>query len=127
MRRFMTLFSASALFVAGSFVGSAQDKTKPANESKEVQQDTKTMTSQGTSKTSTDTINGKIETFEAGKTLKVSVPGKIVTTRSFSLNSKDWTYHVSSGLKAGEWVKVVEKTDAKGHKTLTVQPSSSRS
>ena len=53
----------------------------------------------------------------------MTVPGKIVTTKSFDLDSKDETVNVSPKIKMGDWVSVVEKTDNSGHKTVTVKPS----
>jgi hypothetical protein len=63
-------------------------KAAASKQSKEVQQDTKTMTANKTAKTSTDTVVGKIESYEAGKSIKVTVPGKIVSTKSFDLDGK---------------------------------------
>ena len=110
-----------SVFALASFA--AQDKATASKQSKEVQQDTKTMTANKTAKTSTDTVVGKVESYEAGKSIKVTVPGKIVSTKSFDLDSKDATVNVAPNLKVGEWVSVVEKTDANGHKTVTVKPS----
>lgn len=124
MRRLMVPFCAVALILAGTSAGSANDKSAAAKETKEVQQDTKTITNNGTTKTSTDTIYGKVESYDPGKSIKVTIPGKIVSTKSFDLNTKDWTYHVARNLKAGQFVEVIEKTDNAGHKTLSVQPSS---
>jgi hypothetical protein len=106
--------------------GVAQDKSRAATESTEVQQNTKTATNSGTDKTSRDTVYGQVESFEAGKSLKVTVPGKVVNTKSFSLDSNDWTYKVPNNLKVGDWVKVREMTASNGHKTLTVQHSAKR-
>jgi|ERR1051325_1828880 hypothetical protein len=125
MKKFMTPFCATALLLMGTMAGSAQDRSSDAKQSKEVQQDTKTMTNNGTTKSSVDTVNGKVESYDAGKSLKVSVPGKIITSKSFSLDSKDYTYNVASDLKPGDWVTVSEKTDNRGHKTLTVKHSKS--
>ena len=123
MRRHTMPLCAAAILTTGMFVASAQDRTKPANQSSEVQQNTTTRTADRTDKTSADTIYGKVESYEAGKSLKVSVPGKIINTKSYSLDSKDETYHVASNLNTGDWVKVTEVTDPNGHKTLTVERS----
>jgi len=126
MKTLITCVCATAFICAGTFAA-AQDKSMAAKQSKEVQQETKTSTAKGTAKVTTDTVNGKIETFEAGKSIKVTVPGKIVSTKSWSLDDKDWTYHVPSTLKPGDWVTVSEKTDSNGHKSLTIQHSSNKS
>jgi hypothetical protein len=104
----------------------AQDKGTASKQSKEVQQDTKTMTADKTAKTSTDTVYGKVESYDPGKSIKVTVPGTIVSTKSFSLDDKNETINVASSVKVGEWVSVVEKTDNNGHKSVTVSPSSEK-
>ena len=108
----------SFIFASGSFA--AQDKATAAKQSKEVQQDTKTTTSSKTMKTSTDRVYGKVESYEPGKSIKVTVPGKIVSTKSFDLNDKDTTVNVAPALKTGDWVSVTERTGNNGHKTVTV-------
>jgi hypothetical protein len=74
----------------------AQDKSTAAKQGKEVQQETKT------------------------------VPGKIISTKSFDLDDKNTTVNVAPTVKTGGWVSVVEKTDSNGHKTVTVKPSSQK-
>jgi hypothetical protein len=123
MKTLMTCVCTAALVCAGTFAA-AQDKSTASKQSKEVQQETKTSTAKGTTKVKTDTVNGKVESFEAGKSIKVTVPGKIVSTKSWSLDDKDWTYQVPGDVKPGDWVTVSEKTDSNGHKSLTVQHSS---
>lgn len=126
MKAFTTYACAAAL-VCGGALASAQDKPAPSKQSQEVQQETKTSNDKGTAKTTTDTVNGKIESFEPGKAIKVTVPGKVASTKSWDLDKKDWTYHVAPNLKPGQWVMVSEKTDNNGHKTLTVQHSTKKS
>src|SRR5690242_20292738 len=123
MRRFITPIIAAALVSTGMIAAQAQDKSNAAKQSSEVQQTTKTQTADRTEKTSTDTVYGKVESYEAGKSLKVTVPGKIVTTKSFDLDDKNTTVNVAPTIKTGGWVSVVEKTDSNGHKTVTVKPS----
>jgi hypothetical protein len=110
-------------------VASAQDKGTAAKSSTETQQTTKTMTSGKTVKTTTDVVTGKVEKYDEGKSMSVTVPGKISSTKSFDLNTKDETYKMPSTLKVGDWVTVRESTDNSGHKTMTVthaKPSASR-
>ena len=126
MKTLITCVCTTALICAGTFAA-PQDKSTAAKQSKEVQQETKTSTATGTTKVTTDTVNGQIESFEPGKSLKVTVPGKMVSTKSWSLGEKDWTYHMPSNLKPGAWVTVSEKTDSNGHKSLTVQHSTNKS
>jgi ABC-type oligopeptide transport system substrate-binding subunit len=127
MKAFITCLCAAALTCSGTLVSVAQDKSTASKQSKEVQQETKTSTGRGTAKTTADIVNGRVESYDPGKSLKVTVPGKIVSTKSWDLDNKDWTYHVVPNMKAGEWVRVSEKTDTNGHKTLTVQHSTNKS
>jgi uncharacterized protein YxeA len=120
------LTTVCAISLALGTASFAQNKGTAAGQSKEVQQDTKTTTADKTAKTATDTVYGKIESYEPGKSIKVTVPGKLVTTKSFDLDDKNTTVDVASSLKVGEWVSVVEKTDGNGHKTITVKPSSEK-
>ena len=124
MKILVTPCCAAALIIFGSGAGFAQDTSAASKQSQETQQQSKTTNGNNqTAKVTTDTVHGRIESFEPGKSLKVTVPGKIVSTKSFDLNSKDYTYNVSPNLKQGEWVTVTEKTDNNGHKTLTVHAS----
>jgi hypothetical protein len=72
---------------------------------------------------STDTVYGKVENYEAGKSIKVTVPGTIVSTKTFDLGDKDTTVNVAANVNAGDWVSVVQKTDSTGHKSVTVKHS----
>jgi hypothetical protein len=121
MKTLMTSVCTTALICAGAFA--AQDKSTASKKSQEVQQETKTTDAKGTTKVKTDMVTGKIESFEPGKSIKVTVPGKMVSTKSWSLDDKDWTYQVPENLKTGDWVTVSEKTDNNGHKTLMVKHS----
>src|SRR5437667_11354705 len=118
MKTILTGVCALALSFAGSSF--AQDKSTAAKSSKETQQSTKTMTSSKTTKTEVEVVSGKVDSYEPGKSISVTVPGKIVKTKSFDLDSKNETVHMASNLKKGDWVTVREKTANNGHKTLTV-------
>jgi len=120
MKSILTCAIASAFAVA-SFA--AQDKATASKQSKEVQQETKTTTANKTAKVSTETVRGKVESYEPGKSIRVTVPGKTASTKSFDVDSKDTTVNVASDVKTGEWVSVVEKTDSNGHKSVTVKLS----
>ena len=124
MKNLLTTMCAISLIFAGASF--AQDKATAAKHSKEVQQDTKTSTANRTVKTSTDTVYGKVESYEPGKSIKVTVPGKIISTKSFDLDDKDTTVNVAPDLKKGEWVSVMERTGNNGHKNITIKHSSER-
>jgi hypothetical protein len=123
MIKFVNCLCTTALVCTGTFAAT-QDKSSASQQSQEVQQETKASTAQGTTKMKTDTVSGKIESFDPGKSIKITVPGKIVSSRSWSLNNKDWTYNVPNNLKPGDWIRINEKTDNSGHKTVTIQHSS---
>jgi hypothetical protein len=125
MKVLISSICTTALVCVGTLAG-AQDKSTASKQSQEVQQETTTSTIKGTAKVKTDVVKGQVETFEPGKSIKVTVPGKIVSTKSWSLDDKGWTYHLPSNLKPDDWVTVSEKTDSNGHKTLTIQHSSSK-
>jgi hypothetical protein len=124
MKTILTTVCAISFVVASASF--AQDKGTAAGQSKEVQQETKTTTGKKTAKTSTDTVYGKVESYDPGKSIKVTVPGKIITTKSFDLDDKNTTVNVAPTVKTGGWVSVVEKTYSNGHKTVTVKPSSQK-
>jgi Ni/Co efflux regulator RcnB len=124
MKTILTTVCAISFVIASTSF--AQDKGTAAKQSKEVQQETKTTTANKTAKTSTDTVYGKVESYEPGKSIKVTVPGKIISTKSFDLDDKNTTVNVAPTVKTGGWVSVVEKTDSNGHKTVTVKPSSQK-
>jgi len=77
----------------------AQDKATASKQSQDVQQQTKTTTANKTAEVSTETVHGKVESYEPGKSIKVTVPGKTASTKSFDLNSKDMTVNVASDMK----------------------------
>lgn len=121
MKKTTLVCAIATVFTVASFA--AQDKAADAKHSKEVKQETKSMTAKGTAKAATDTVVGKVESYEPGKSITVAAPGKIASTKSFDLDAKDTTVNVAPNVKVGERVSVVEKTDNNGHKTVTVKPA----
>jgi hypothetical protein len=61
-----------------------------------------------------------------GKSIKITVPGKIASTKSYDLDAKDTTVNVAPGVKDGEWASVTENTDSNGYKTVTVKQSAGK-
>jgi hypothetical protein len=98
----------------------AQDKSTAAKSSTDTQQTTTKTMNGKTVKSNTEVVTGQVDSYEAGKSLSVTVPGKIVKTKSFDLNDKNETVHMSSTIKKGDWVTVRETTNNNGHKTVTV-------
>src|SRR5947208_209508 len=108
-----TLPTLTAVVLFFSVNAPAQDAPKKSTEQKE---ETKTTTGTGTTKTSSDTVYGKVESYDPGKSIKVTVPGTVMTSKTFDLSGSDITANVPSSIKVGDWVRVREKTDNKGHK-----------
>ena len=125
MKQILLTTACAAALLGGGVLTAANrnsaDRNAPAKASKEVVQDIKTTTDSGTTKATIDTVYGKVEAYDLNKSIKMSVPGKLVTSKSFDLTSKDETMNVASGLKVGDWAKAEEKTDDNGHKTLTIE------
>jgi hypothetical protein len=126
MRFILTTTCAAALLGAGLVGAANRNSNDPSTASKEVTQDTKVMTNSGTTTTSTDTVYGRVEGYDLNKSIKVSAPGKVSSSKSFDLTKNDETKNIASGIKVGDWVKVQQTTDNNGHKTLTIEPSSER-
>ena len=126
MKLILTTACAAALLGGGILTATDRNSADrnsqdPAKASKEVVQDIKTTTASGTTKTTIDTGYGKVEAYDQNKSLKMSLPGKLVTSKSFDLTSNHEIMNVAPDLKVGDWVKAQEKTDNNGHKTLTVE------
>ncbi|HLK51398.1 MAG TPA: hypothetical protein VKT49_24825 [Bryobacteraceae bacterium] len=139
MKRILTTTCMAALLgagIAGAQTHNANDPNPAytrdqntratSNASKEVTQDTKTITNSGTTTKSTDTVYGKIESYDLNKSMKVSAPGKVVTSKTFDLSAKNETVNAAPGLKVGDWVSVRQQTDNNGHKTITIERSTER-
>ena len=128
MKLILTTACAAALLGGGILTATDRNSADrnsqdPAKASKEVVQDLKTTTDSGTTKTTIDTVYGKVEAYDQNKSIKMSVPRKLVTSKSFDLTSNHEIMNVAPDLKVGDWVKAQEKTDNNGHKTLTVERS----
>jgi hypothetical protein len=104
----------------------AADKKSAAQNSSDQKEDTKTVTNGGTSQTNADIVYGKVEGYEPGRSIKVSVPGIILTSKTFDLTGKDLTAKVPGSVKVGDWVHVHETTDKHGRKAVTVSPSTEK-
>ena len=124
MKKILATMSVVTLFSGLSLVATAQDKSKDKpTGSYESKSTNTTTTDSGTTKTTSDTMYGKVEEYQPGKSIKITTPGKTEGTKTFDLNVKDATYHVASNLKVGDWVSVTEKTDNHGRKITTISHS----
>ena len=63
---------------------------------------------------------GTVKAYEPGKTIEVEAKG---APHTYDLTSPDTTYTIAPDLEVGAKVKLVEKTDAAGHKTVTIEPT----
>ena len=95
-------------------------KTKGSTEKVE---STKITTDAGTTKTSTDTLNGEVEQYQPGKWIRISTPGKTEGSRTIDLAGSNVTAQVAPNVKSGDWVSITEKTANNGHKTVRVEHS----
>ena len=114
-----TLISVLSLVAGVGFARPADTAsgTTTATESKST---TKTKSPSGTMKTKTHTATGTVKEFESGKKIVVMTANK--KDRSWDLDDKDVSYDVDSAIAVGQKVKVIEKTDAEGHKSVMVSP-----
>lgn len=117
MRTLLATGCAAGLLLAGNLA------VAQSSNSEQVNRDKTTQTQNETTKTKSDTVYGKVESYQPGKSLKVSVPGKIVKSKSFDLDDKNETVNIASNVKVGDWVRVQQRTDNNGHKRITVKES----
>src|SRR6185295_10232548 len=118
MRKKLLLSVVSTAFLAaGAYAADDQNKAKrdPSQTSVEQTRQTSTTTSTGTVKAKTETVIGEVKSFEPGKSIEVSVPGKIIKNRTFDLDDKDTVAKVDPVIAVGSRVKVTMKTDNNGH------------
>jgi hypothetical protein len=65
-------------------------------------------------------VTGTVKAFEAGKSIEVDAKG---TSHKYDLTSADTTYTINPDVAVGSEVKLTERTDSSGHKTVTIEPS----
>lgn len=124
MKTLLTIACTSGLLLIPAV---SQTPRQDSRQSTQVSKEQTTETNNGTTKTKGDVYYGKVENYESGKTLKVSVPGKLENTKSFDLDERDQTVDIASNVKVGDWVRVEQKKDNNGHMTLTVKESKKHS
>jgi hypothetical protein len=124
MKTLLTVLCTSGLILG--IPAMAQTPRQDSRQSTQVSKEKTTETNSGSVKTKSEIYYGKVESYEPGKTLKVSVPGKLENTTSFDLDEKDETVNIPSNVKVGDWVRVDQQKDNNGHTTLTVKESTKR-
>jgi len=127
LHKLLGVLFAGALLVSPSFAQDDKDKygDKDKDKSKtstETTTDTKRTTSSGTTHMKSEVLMGEVKSYEPGKSIEVTTPGKLKKSRTFDLNDKDVTATVDPGVAVGSHVKITMKTDNNGHKTLMVEP-----
>lgn len=115
MRTLLATGCTAALLLAGNLAVAQSSNSEQVNRNKT------TETQNGSTNTKSDTVYGKVEAYQPGKSLKVSVPGKIVKSKTFDLDDKNETVNIASTVKVGDWVRVQQKTDNNGNKVITVK------
>ena len=126
MKFILTPVCAVILMVSGTTLVSAQNKSEASKQSKETTQTNKVQTDNGTAKENNDLVYGKVEKYEPGKSINVTVPGTLIKTKTFDLDDKNTTYKVPSNIKTGDWVSVLEKDGPDGHKSVTIKHSAKK-
>ncbi|SRR5579884_300990 len=111
-----TVFSA-ALAMAG--VGYAQTQSNSPSS----QNPASTSQSTSTSHAKTRTMTGEVKDYTAGKSLEVTTRGN--RTQKFDLSDPNMTANIDPSVAVGTRVRIMESTDASGHKTLDVKPAGS--
>src|SRR6476469_7895102 len=120
MKKILGCLCVTALFSAVTLVAAENDQKPKTQCSYESKTSNTTTTDSGTTKTNTDTVFGKVEEYTAGKSIKITTPGKTEGTKTYDLTDTGITHHVASNVKVGDWVSVTEKTDNHGKKTLAI-------
>ena len=126
MKLDLTRFCAAILIIGGTTLASAQDKATASKESKETTATNKVQTDSGTAKEKDDLVYGKVEKYEPGKSINVTVPGTIIKTKTFDLDDKNTRFNVPSNIKVGDWVSVLEKDGPNGNKSVTIKHSAKK-
>ncbi len=68
-------------------------------------------------------MTGEVKDYTAGKSLEVTTRGN--RTQKFDLSDPNMTANIDPSVAVGTRVRIMESTDASGHKTLDVKPAGS--
>ena len=126
MKLHLRWFCAGILIMGGATLVSAQDKADASKQSKQTTETNKVQTDSGTAKENNDLVYGKVEKYEPGKSINVTVPGTIIKTKTFDLDDKNTRYNVPSDIRVGDWVSVLEKDGPNGSKSVTIKHSAKK-
>jgi hypothetical protein len=118
MKTILTGLCALALSTGGAMF--AQDKSTAAKSSTDTQQTTTKAANGKRMTTKSEVVSGRVEDYRPGRSIRVTVPGRVIKTKSFTLNSRGETVRMASSIRKGDWVTVREMTNANGHRTVTI-------
>lgn len=128
MKKYLgTIFALSLAFGTAALAQNPNNQN-PNNKNKDVGsheqvQNTKTTTDNGTNKTTTDKVFGKVEAYDVGKSIKVTTPGKNEGSRTIDLTGKNVKLNAPSDINLGDWVQVTQTTYNNGNKMITIKHS----
>jgi hypothetical protein len=125
MRTILTGVCALAMSFAGTTL--AQDQSTAAQSSTDTQQTTTRAMNNKTIRVRTEVVRGRIDRYTPGKSIAVTVPGRIIKTKSFDLNGRRQTVRVATNLRRGDWVTVRKTMDDNGRTRLMVSRTRARS
>ncbi len=112
------LFGTAALAQQEQTTKKTEQKTVSATGQVDKTVETTVKSPAGKTKTKTHTVTGTVKEFEAGKSIKVATSSK--KSQKFALDAKDVATTVAPEVAVGVKVKVVQKTDEAGIKSLTI-------
>ena len=83
-------------------------------------QDQQTSSKSSTGTNAPTALTGTVKSYDAGKSIEIDAQGK---NQKFDLAKSDTTYTISPDVRVGSEVSVMERTDATGHKMVSIEPS----
>jgi hypothetical protein len=113
MHRSTSLLCSAAILIAGGIFAYAQDP--PPNPQAPPASGTVPKT-----KMKATNLTGTVKAYEPGKSIEVDAKGGAHT---YDLTATDMTVTVGADVKVGSKVKVAEKPDSTGKKTVTIEAS----
>jgi len=106
----------TALFSSALLIGSAAFAQTPSDQTSSTTKTTDTATT----KTKSHVVVGKVKDYSEGKSITVTTAkGKDET---FDITGSNVNANVSPGVAVGSEVKVIEKKDNNGNRTVMVEP-----
>jgi len=122
MRHILSLLSCGLLLAGSAIVYAQRPATsQPQSPYSQAQPGTETQNPSTmpmhTASHQQETLNGTVESFQAGRSIKINANG---TNHKYNLMSTKTTVNVNPDVKVGSRVTVTEKIDNSGHKTIEI-------